>query len=151
MQSTLKNNKKRAAIYLRVTQNEDAINWQKNIINNYLKVHHKYEVADEFVDTDNSRADFSRMMIKAIEGKYDVIVTPSIVIYGKKLTEVSKNVKKLKQLSNPVEVVFVREELNTFDPMSDFVIAMMINTAREKNKIGKIISAPRLVSSQLSQ
>ena len=79
-----------------------------------------------------NRPEFLRMIDDALAGKINLIFCKSISRFGRNAAQCQEMVRKLK--ANKVEVIFEREQLSSFDPMSEMVFNFLTIIAEEESK-----------------
>lgn len=138
----VKKGKKRVAAYCRVsTFKEDQeelfesqVAYYKKLIGNNLN----YEMAGVYADqgiigtkTEN-RPEFKRLIDDAMAGKIDVIYCKSISRFSRNAAQCQEIVRELK--TKLVEVIFEREQLSSFNPMSEMVFNFLTILAQEESR-----------------
>ena len=79
-----------------------------------------------------SRPNFMRMIKDALAGKIDIIYCKSISRFSRNCAECMEIVRKFKNYK--VEVIFEREQLSSFNPMSEMVFNFLTIIAEEESK-----------------
>ena len=79
-----------------------------------------------------NRPEFMKMIDDALNGKIDIILCKSISRFGRNAAQCQEMVRKLK--ANMVEVIFEREQLSSFNPMSEMVFNFLTIIAEEESK-----------------
>lgn len=138
----VKKGKKRVAAYCRVStfkedqeeSFESQVAYYKKLIGNNLN----YEMAGVYADqgisgtkTEN-RPEFQRMIDDAMAGKIDVIYCKSISRFSRNAAQCQEIVRELK--TKLVEVIFEREQLSSFNPMSEMVFNFLTILAQEESR-----------------
>ena len=138
----VKKGKKRVAAYCRVStfkedqeeSFESQVAYYKKLIGNNLN----YEMAGVYADqgisgtkTDN-RPEFKRLIGDAMAGKIDVIYCKSISRFSRNAAQCQEIVRELK--TKLVEVIFEREQLSSFNPMSEMVFNFLTILAQEESR-----------------
>lgn len=138
----VKKGKKRVAAYCRVStfkedqeeSFESQVAYYKKLIGNNLN----YEMAGVYADqgisgtkTEN-RPEFKRLIDDAMAGKIDVIYCKSISRFSRNAAQCQEIVRELK--TKLVEVIFEREQLSSFNPMSEMVFNFLTILAQEESR-----------------
>ena len=136
------NQKKRVAAYCRVStiklEQEESFESQVAYYTQKINNNVNYELVGIYADQGISgtkmenRPEFMRMIDDALSGKIDIIFCKSISRFGRNAAQCQEMVRKLK--ANMVEVIFEREQLSSFNPMSEMVINFLSIIAEEESK-----------------
>ena len=136
------NQKKRVAAYCRVStiklEQEESFESQVAYYTQKINNNINYELVGIYADQGISgtkmenRPEFMRMIDDALNGKIDIILCKSISRFGRNAAQCQEMVRKLK--ANMVEVIFEREQLSSFNPMSEMVFNFLTIIAEEESK-----------------
>ena len=136
------NQKKRVAAYCRVStiklEQEESFESQVAYYTQKINNNINYELVGIYADQGISgtkmenRPEFMRMIDDASNGKIDIILCKSISRFGRNAAQCQEMVRKLK--ANMVEVIFEREQLSSFNPMSEMVFNFLTIIAEEGSK-----------------
>lgn len=138
----VKRGKKKVAAYCRVStfkeDQEDSFESQVTYYTKLISNHLNYEMAGIYADqgisgtkTEN-RPEFMRMIDDAMAGKIDVIYCKSISRFSRNAAQCQQIVRELK--TKMVEVIFEREQLSSFNPMSEMVFNFLTILAQEESR-----------------
>ena len=136
------NYKKKVAAYARVSTNSDSqeesfdsqVSYYKNLILNNSNYEYVNVYADFGISGTQSfnRPEFNKLINDAMNKKIDIIYCKSISRFCRNASECQKIVRELKQ--NLVEVIFEKEQLSSFNPMSEMVFNFMTIIAQEESR-----------------
>ena len=136
------NSKKRVAAYCRVStlkiEQEESFDAQVAYYTQLIGNNLSYELVGIYADQGISgtkmenRPEFMRMVDDALAGKIDIIYCKSISRFGRNAAQCQEMVRKLK--AKMVEVIFEREQLSSFNPMSEMVFNFLTIIAEEESK-----------------
>lgn len=134
--------KKRVAAYARVStfkeEQEESFDTQFSYYSRLISNNTNYEMVEVYADQGisgtkaESRPNFMRMINDALAGKIDIIYCKSISRFSRNCAECMEIVRKLK--NHKVEVIFEREQLSSFNPMSEMVFNFLTIIAEEESK-----------------
>lgn len=134
--------KLRVASYCRVsTEEELQMNSLDNQIvhyTNYIRSNPEWQFAGIFSDlgksgtTMDSRDGFNKMIRYAMAGKIDMILCKSISRFARNVMDTLQVIRQLKDKN--IYVLFEKEELNTRDMQSEFIITMLSAVAQEESR-----------------
>ena len=134
--------KKRVAAYARVStfkeEQEESFEAQFSYYSRLISNNANYEMVEVYADQGisgtkaESRPNFMRMINDALAGKIDIIYCKSISRFSRNCAECMEIVRKLK--NHKVEVIFEREQLSSFNPMSEMVFNFLTIIAEEESK-----------------
>ncbi|MGF7186632.1 DNA invertase Pin-like site-specific DNA recombinase [Desulfitispora alkaliphila] len=105
---------------------------------NYIRSNSKWEFAGIFSDQGKSgtktmsRTGFNKMVRYALDGKIDVILCKSISRFARNVLDTLDTVRLLKE--NGVKVIFERENIDTGEMQSEFILTMLAVTAQEESR-----------------
>ncbi|MDL2292565.1 recombinase family protein [Acholeplasma sp. OttesenSCG-928-E16] len=132
----------RVAGYARVSSEKDeqlnSLSMQKKNYTEYIKRRNEWKFVGIYYDEGLSglsikkRDGFNRMVNDALEGKIDLIVTKSISRFARNTIDTLTVTRKLKEKN--VAVFFEKENLNTFDPLADTVLAFLASFAEGESR-----------------
>mgnify|MGYP001186068894 CR=1 FL=1 len=90
--------------------------------------------ADEGISAVNTkkRDGFNRMVMDALNGKIDLIITKSVSRFARNTVDSLSTVRKLKEKG--VEVFFEKENIYTFDGKGELLITIMSSLAQEESR-----------------
>ena len=80
----------------------------------------------------DNRPEFLRMVDDALSGKIDIIYCKSISRFARNAAMCQETVRKLK--ASRVEVIFEKEQLSSFNPMSEMVFNFLAIIAEEESR-----------------
>lgn len=134
--------KKRVAAYARVStfkeEQEESFEAQFSYYSRLISNNTNYEMVEVYADQGisgtkaESRPNFLRMVNDALAGKIDIIYCKSISRFSRNCAECMEIVRKLK--NHKVEVIFEREQLSSFNPMSEMVFNFLTIIAEEESR-----------------
>ncbi|KRN88699.1 recombinase family protein [Ligilactobacillus ceti] len=135
-------NKLRVAAYARVSTEKDeqkiSIEAQKEYFKYFILNNPKWEFAGLFVDEGLSgtsyhkREGFNQMIDKARNGEIDRIVTKSISRFARNTVDTISIIRELK--AKGISVFFQKENIDTLDAKSEFVLTLMSSFAQEESR-----------------
>lgn len=134
----------RVAAYCRVsTDNEEQLTSytkQKEYYSELINNNDDWELVGIYADegisgtSTKKRVEFNRMMQDARDGKIDMIITKSISRLSRNTEDTLRYTRELRLLSPPVKIYFEKENLDTFDVSSDFVITILSALAQAESR-----------------
>ena len=80
-----------------------------------------------------NRAEFNAMIAACERGEYDLIVTKSVSRFARNLVDCISLIRKLKNLSPPVDVFFEMDHLNTLGKDSELMLTFLASIAQEES------------------
>jgi site-specific DNA recombinase len=136
--------KLRVAVYARVSTLEEHQNssydLQVSYYKEYIQSNPKWELykvyADEGISgtSTKNRTGFLEMIKDAKEGKFDYIITKSISRFARNTLTCISVVRELKSLPKPCGVYFEKENIDTLDSKSEFLLAILSSISQEESK-----------------
>ena len=136
----------RCATYSRVstekeTQAASLVNMTDDF-RDYVEHHAHWTLVKSYIDdgksglTTQKRKDFLNLLAAGASGQYDLLITGEISRFGRNTLEGLQNIQYLKQRGIPV--LFLYDELNTYDPDCDIQIQQkLVDAENESHKISK--------------
>ena len=134
--------KKKVAAYARVStfseEQEESFESQVEYYKALITRNANYEFVEVYADQGISgtqtktRPNFMRMIEDAKIGKIDIIYCKSISRFCRNAAQCQEIVRELK--TNLVEVIFEKEQLSSFNPMSEMVFNFMTIIAQEESR-----------------
>lgn len=134
-------NKKIVSPYVRVsTDKDDQMNSYESQIKYYtnkIKNNPEWILGDIYTDGGISgtqtkkRDDFKRMIMDALNGDIDMIITKSIARFARNTEDTLKYVRRLKEYG--VGVIFEKENINTLDMDSEVILTILSSLAQEES------------------
>ena len=134
--------KKKVAAYARVStfseEQEESFESQVEYYKALITRNANYEFVEVYADQGISgtqtktRPNFMRMIEDAKSGKIDIIYCKSISRFCRNAAQCQEIVRELK--TNLVEVIFEKEQLSSFNPMSEMVFNFMTIIAQEESR-----------------
>lgn len=134
--------KKRVAAYARVSTEQDeqqsSYEAQVDFYTRHIKSNPDWEFVEVFADrgitgtNTKNRENFNRMIDLALKGGIDIILTKSISRFARNTVDTLQTVRELKAVG--VEVRFEKENLHTFDPKCEMMLAIMSSLAQEESR-----------------
>lgn len=104
----------------------------------HIKSNPDWEFVEVFADrcitgtNTKNRENFNRMIDLALRGGIDIILTKSISRFARNTVDTLQTVQELKAVG--VEVRFEKENLHTFDPKCEMMLAIMSSLAQEESR-----------------
>ena len=135
------NNKKRVAAYARVSTEKsralDSLSAQVSYYSEYIQRRVEWKYARVYVDSGESggkynRAEFQRLLNDCRAGKIDIILTKSISRFARDVVHLLETTRELKSIG--VEVRFDKENLSTFSPDGELMLALLGSFAEEERR-----------------
>ena len=133
---------KKVAAYARVStytfEQEESFESQVAYYTDLITNNPDYELVEVYADQGISgtqaktRPNFMRMIEDALNGKIDIIYCKSVSRFARNAAECQEIVRNLK--AHKVEVVFEKEQLSSFNPMSEMVFNFMTIIAQEESR-----------------
>lgn len=133
--------KLRVAAYARVStdheEQESSYEAQVEHFTKYIEGHEDWEMAGIFADPGISgknikRPEFQRMMTECENGRIDKIITKSVSRFARNTLDCVQSVRKLKEKG--IGVYFEKENLDTMQESSEFVLTIMASLAEEESR-----------------
>ncbi len=139
---TTTSTKLRVAAYCRVSSESDeqlnSLAVQKKYFEELLNAHENYENAGIYFDEGitgtgiNKRAGFNKMVEDALNEKIDLIIVKSISRFARNTVDALKTIRALKEKG--VRIIFEKENLDTLDTKSEFILTIMSSLAQEESQ-----------------
>ena len=136
--------KLRVAAYCRVStgdeQQQSSYTQQKEYYTWLIGTNKDWEFAGIYADegisgtSTKNRTQFNRIMKDALDGRIDRIITKSISRFARNTVDTLRWVQKLRTLPSPVMICFEKENLNSFDLSSDFILSVMSAFAQAESR-----------------
>lgn len=134
--------KLKVASYCRVsTQEELQLNSLDNQVvhyTNYIRSNPNWKFAGIFTDEGKSgtvtknRSGFNKIMQHALDGKIDMIICKSISRFARNVVDTLEAVQLLREKG--IRVIFEKEDIDTGDMQSDFILTVLSLTAQEESR-----------------
>lgn len=134
--------KRRVAGYARVsTDHEDqqtSYEAQADYYTTYIQGREDWEFAglysDEGISATNTkhRAGFNQMIVDALAGKVDLIITKSVSRFARNTVDSLSTIRKLKE--HNIECYFEKENIWTFDSKGELPLTIMSSLAQEESR-----------------
>lgn len=133
--------KLRVAAYARVStdheEQESSYEAQVEHFTKYIEGHEDWEMAGIFADPGISgknikRPEFQRMIAECENGNIDKIITKSVSRFARNTLDCVQSVRKLKEQG--IGVYFEKENLDTMQESSEFVLTIMASLAEEESR-----------------
>lgn len=134
--------KRKVAGYARVSTDseEQATSYESQMAyyKNYIESRSDWEFVGMYSDegisaTNTKRRDgFKKMIVDALDGKVDLIVTKSVSRFARNTVDSLQTVRKLKE--NGIEVYFEKENIWTLDAKGELLITIMSSLAQEESR-----------------
>ena len=136
------NSKKRVAAYARVSTDSDeqmgSVKAQKDYFEKLIHSNSEWIFAGIYADEGisgtslNRREAFNQMIMDALDGKIDLIITKSLSRFARNTVDALNVIRKLKV--NNIGVYFEKEDINTLDSKGEFLITLMSSLAEEESR-----------------
>lgn len=133
--------KLRIAAYARVStdheEQESSYEAQVKHFTQLIESHDDWELVDIYADPGLSgknikRKNFQRLITDCLQGKIDMIITKSVSRFARNTLDCVQCVRKLKELG--IKVYFEKENLDTLQESSEFVLTIMASLAEEESR-----------------
>jgi len=134
---------KRVAVYVRVSTDDprqtSSYELQKNHYMDLVSNHLNWKLVDIYADEGisgtslNHRDSFVKMVEDCKAGKIDLIITKSVNRFARNVVDCIGYVRKLKQLPNPVGILFETENIYTLNSSSEMSLAFVATLAQEES------------------
>jgi DNA invertase Pin-like site-specific DNA recombinase len=134
--------KRRVCAYARVsTDSDDQLNSYKVQIEEFTRKinsnpnwEFKGMYADEGISGTQAkkRPEFMKMIMDAMDGEIDLILTKSISRFGRNTAEIINYVRELREIN--VEIFFEKENLSSLDTKTDFVLSILASISQEESR-----------------
>lgn len=133
--------KLRIAPYARVStdheEQESSYEAQVKHFKQLIESHDDWELVDIYADPGISgknikRPNFQRLIDDCDRGKVDMIITKSVSRFARNTLDCVKTVRKLKEMG--IKVYFEKENLDTLQESSEFVLTIMASLAEEESR-----------------
>ena len=135
-------NKKRVAAYVRVSTDYReqllSFNTQYEFYKSYISKRPDWIYVGIYADEGISglkcenRDQFKQMIFDALAGKIDLIITKSISRFARNTVDSLKYLRLLKE--NGIGVYFEKENINTLEPIGEFIITVLSCVAQEESR-----------------
>lgn len=131
----------RVTFYARVStdkyEQKNSLDNQINYFKDYIKNNKNWVYIDGYIDEGISgstakRKNFQRMINDSKKDLFDLIITKEVSRFSRNLLDSIRYTQEL--MLNNVGVYFQTNEINTYDPNSEFIINMMGSLAQEEVK-----------------
>lgn len=140
--SKFKNKKIRVAVYVRVStksiEQEGSFDIQKNAYINMIKEIPDWKLVGIYCDYGKSglnkknRAEFNKMIKKALKGKIDLIITKSVSRFSRNTLDILKIIKSLREKS--VDIWFEKENIKISEQKGEFLMSIISAFAQEESR-----------------
>lgn len=137
-------NRKKVCAYCRVSTHINgqlsSFELQVNHYTEYILSHQAWKFSGIYADEGasgisvNKRPNFLRMIEDCRLGKIDLIITKSISRFSRNTVDCLTYVRMLKALPSPVGVYFERENINTLEDKSDFLLTIFSGLAQDESR-----------------
>ena len=134
--------KRRVAGYARVSTDHDdqfsSYEAQIDYYTNYIKGRDDWEFVEVYTDegitgtSTKRREGFKQMIVDALDGKIDLIVTKSVSRFARNTVDSLTTIRQLKEAG--VEVYFEKENIWTFDGKGELLLTIMSSLAQEESR-----------------
>lgn len=134
--------KKRGAAYARVSTTKDvqenSLQSQQNYFAEYIQHHPDWVFAGMYTDDGISglsirrRDGFNRMVVDALDGKIDLIVTKFLFRFDQNTMDTLTTIRNPKAAG--VVIYFQKKNINTMDSTGEFLITLMSSFAEEERQ-----------------
>ena len=132
----------KAAAYCRVsTDNEDqknSLESQKTFFHEYIEKHPSWQLVKVFADeglsgtSTTKRVQFNSMIAQALAGEIDIIVTKEVSRFARNTVDTLSFTRKL--AASNVRVIFINDNIDTFDNDAEFRLTLMSSLAQEESR-----------------
>ena len=136
---------RRVAVYARVSTDNinqtSSYELQKNHYTDLINRNPNWTLVDIYADEGISgtslshRDQFLRMIEDCKAGKIDLIITKSVSRFARNIVDCIAYIRELKALSNPVNIIFESEGINTIDDKNEMAISFLATLAQEESHI----------------
>lgn len=136
---------RRVAVYARVStdniQQTSSFELQKNYYLDLIKKNPNWTLVDIYADEGisgtslNHRDEFLRMIEDCRAGKIDLIITKSVSRFARNTVDCIAYIRELKNLKQPVNIIFESEGINTIDDKNEMAISFLATLAQEESHI----------------
>lgn len=133
---------KRVAAYARISTDNDeqlsSYEAQVDCYTNHIKSNPAWAFVEVYTDEGISatsikkREGFNRMIVDALSGKIDLIITKSVSRFARNTVDTLTTVRQLKEKG--VEVYFGKENIYTLDSKGELLITIMSSLAQEESR-----------------
>ena len=133
--------KLRVAAYARVsTDHEEQESSYEAQVDHFTKLiasHDDWVMVDIYADPglsgkNTKRVQFKRMLKDCDDGKIDIIITKSVSRFARNTLDCVQTARKLK--ANGIGIIFEKENLDTLQERSEFVLTIMASLAEEESR-----------------
>lgn len=134
--------KRRVAGYARVSTDHDdqfsSYEAQIDYYTKYIKGRDDWEFVEVYTDegitgtSTKRREGFKQMIVDALDGKIDLIVTKSVSRFARNTVDSLTTIRQLKEAG--VEVYFEKENIWTFDGKGELLLTIMSSLAQEESR-----------------
>lgn len=134
----------RVAAYGRVSTDNEAqlgsYKLQVEYYKEYILRHPGWELYQVFADEGitgtsvKNRVEFQKMIQAAKEGAFDYIITKSISRFARNTLDTIRIVRELKEKHPPVGIYFEKENIDTLDSKSEFLLTVLAALAQDESR-----------------
>lgn len=132
----------KVAAYVRVStlsdEQEDSLENQTTHYSRYIRTNPDWKMTGIYSDHGKSgtaasgRSGFNQMIRHALEGKIDLILCKSVSRFARNVLDTLDTVRMLK--SHGVRLIFEKEDIDTENMQSEFILTMMAAVAQEESR-----------------
>ena len=131
----------RVAAYARVSSGKDAmlhsLSAQVSYYSDLIQKHPGWQYCGVYADealtgTKDTRENFQRLLNDCRAGKIDLIITKSISRFARNTTDFMTALRTLRE--NNTTILFEKENLDTADPTSEFILTTLGAIAQEESR-----------------
>ena len=132
----------KVAAYARVSMETERLNHslsqQVSFYNNFIQKNPEWEFAGVYADngisgtTTGKRAEFTKMINDAMNGKIDIILTKSISRFARNTLDLLNIVRQLRERN--IEVRFEKERINTLTGDGELMLSILASFAQEESR-----------------
>jgi DNA invertase Pin-like site-specific DNA recombinase len=134
----------RTAAYCRVSSGDEdqqtSYTLQVKHYTQYIKKNKEWEFSGIYADEGISgtsiknRTNFQKMIEDCKAGKIDLVITKSISRFARNTLDCIHYVRMLKSLPSPVGVYFEKENLDSLDSKSEFILTILSSLAQDESR-----------------
>ncbi|MGM0973687.1 MAG: recombinase family protein [Bacillota bacterium] len=142
METDENSNAIKVAAYVRVStlsdEQEDSLENQTTHYSRYIRTNPDWKMTGIYSDHGKSgtaasgRSGFNQMIRHALEGKIDLILCKSVSRFARNVLDTLDTVRMLK--SHGVRLIFEKEDIDTENMQSEFILTMMAAVAQEESR-----------------
>ena len=119
----------RVCVYVRLSSESEFASCTAKEIRDYYRhlfhEHSEWHLIDLFIDKPKGKVGFAKMIEKAKQGEYDLIITPSFDGFCNYFVNTMDTVRELKELNPPIGIYFESEVIYSLKEESEMAMSFL--------------------------